>query len=168
MFDWLAQLWQRGLDWLRQTIQQSVVEPIRQYVQGAVLSLRDFLADFGRELSEALGHLFGPLWDWLGGTFYLLDQLAGAVGKVLKIVLLIGQVLFSLGEGVIATLTSVAAFDPASVAAADKSAYATGIDFLLQKASGVGLGIVADVLAVGVWLAAALTVLRLIGGEESA
>lgn len=163
MLDFLRSLWERGLQWLRDTIGQAVVEPVRQYVQGAVQSLRDFLASFGRELSDALGQLFGPLIDFVGGTFYALERLAGVFGLLIKILLLMVQVLFATAEGLVRTLTSVASFDPAAVAPADKSVYATGIDWVLQKASGVGLDVVAGVLAVGVWLGAGLAVLRLIG-----
>lgn len=168
MWDYLRSLWERGLQWFRDTISQGIVEPIRQYVQGAVQTLRDFLAQFGRELSDTLDQVFGGLIDLLGDIFYLFDRLAGVFGLLVKILILMVQVLFATAAGLIRTLVSVAAFDPSSVAPADKSAYATGIDWFIGKGAAVGLDILPSVLAVGVWIGAGLMILRLIGGEDSA
>lgn len=161
MWDYIKSLWERALNWWRETIYQSVIEPIRQYVEGATRSIRDILANFGRELSDVLGQLFSPILDFISGTFYVIDRVAAIVGLIIKILLLMIQVLFSVAEGLVRTLSSIASFDPSSVAPADKSGYAAGIDWFMAR--GWGLDILAQVLAVGVWIAAAAAIVRLVG-----
>lgn len=165
MWDWFESVWRRGLDWWRSTI-DGAVGAVRDYIAGAVQDISRFFQQLGSELSAALAHLFGPIWNFLSDTWYLIERVIGLVGLLLRIVLEVLQIPVSLGAGIINTLASVALFDPVTVTPAPKSLYANGVDWVLGLI-GPWISPLAGILEVGVWLAVGFTVFRILAPAAS-
>lgn len=166
MWEWLSQLWRRGLDWLGQAI-DNATSALVWALQRMGAWLSDTFGDLFTALTGYLSTILRPFLDLIGGLFYLLQSVVDVVIMVMQVLLLLVQVLLATVGGLFRSLAALVSWDPATVAEG-RNPFATGTDLILGQWAAAGGDVVASILSWAVWLLFAVGVVRLLGRSREA
>lgn len=165
MWDFLGGLWSSSLSWLGNTF-DSVVDRLLDGLEGLGSWLSSTFGGFFSALTGWLWNLLRPVYWFVGGLLYMLERVIDLAVLVLQVVLMLLQIAFSAGAGLINTFVAFAAWDPATAAPTTKTVFARGVDLVLSKLDAAGFSVVAQVLAVVVWIFALLAIVRILSGRK--
>jgi len=166
MWQWLSEMWRRGLEWVGQAF-DSATNAIISALQSFGGWLSRTFGDWFTALTGFLSAILRPFLDLVGGLFYLLQNIVDVIILLVQVLLLVIQVLLATVGGLFRSLAALAAFDPASVQVS-ANPYSPGTELILGQWQAAGGDVVASVLSWAVWLALAYAVLRLFARTREA
>lgn len=162
MFDWLSAVWLSMMDWLSTTFDRAV-DALLGGLEGLGNWFSSTFGSFFTSITDFLSSLFQPVIWIFDGLLYLIEKVIDLAATLVKVILLLIQVLFSAINGLVATFQIFALWDPAS-SSTTQSVFSRGIGLVLDKLNPAGFDIVAQVLAVAVWIVSLTAVVRIVSG----
>lgn len=160
MWDFFSGLFDGALGYLADLF-DGAVDALVGALEGLATWLYNLVGPYFTALTEFLSDIFGPVWDVILGILYLLGQAIDVVILAVQVLLLLGQVVVAVGGGIIRTVTSLAAFNAASVVT-EYNPYSDGSALVFDLWAQAGGGTIALVLTWAVWLLAAVAINRVL------
>lgn len=165
MWEWLAELWRRGLQWVGDAIDSATYSVIHA-LQSMGAWLSSTFGELFRGITQFLSTILGPLLDLIGGLFYLLQGIVDVVVLIVQLLLLTVQVLLATIGGLFRSFARLAAFDPTAITP-ETNPYAVGTNLILDQFNQAGGDVLAAVLSWAVWWMLAIAVVRLMARSRT-